>query len=82
MIGLLRDIWAAANLDLFVAPYAVLPTKYECGIIEVVPNSTSRASLGETADGGLYEMFCRDFGAPGSPNFETARQNFVRSAAG
>lgn len=82
MIGLLREVWEAAGLGLAVEPYGVLPTRYECGIIQVVPNCTSRASLGETADGGLYEIFCRDFGSPGSARFEAARENFVRTAAG
>lgn len=36
-----------AGLDLYLAPYGVLPTSYECGVIEVVPNSKSRSSLGE-----------------------------------
>jgi phosphatidylinositol 4-kinase len=51
-------------------------------LTQVVQDTTSRASLGETADGGLYDVFRRDFGAPGSPVFETARQNFIRSCAG
>ena len=82
MITLLREVWDGAGLGLAVEPYGVLPTKYECGIIQVVPNCTSRAGLGETADGGLYEIFCRDFGSPGSAPFEAARENFVRTAAG
>ena len=31
----LRDALAAAGLGLYLAPYGVLPTDYECGIIEV-----------------------------------------------
>ncbi len=38
--------------------------------------------MGETADGGMYDVFCRDYGAPGSPRFEAARLNFIRSCAG
>jgi hypothetical protein len=29
-----------AGLDLFLAPYGVLPTEYECGVIEVMPHTT------------------------------------------
>ncbi len=50
--------------------------------LQCVPNTTSRASMGETADGGLYDVFRRDYGAPGSPRFEAARLNFIRSCAG
>ena len=157
VVGLLRDVWQTVGLDVYVFPYGVLPTKYECGIIQArpsasgceqhdmitifpnsmftplsplayaypapaqggvgdlwsalmktsegmdqwrqgsdhkinmsvqcmplqcVPNTTSRASMGETADGGLYDVFRRDYGAPGSPRFEAARLNFIRSCAG
>ena len=50
--------------------------------LQCVPDTTSRASMGETADGGLYDVFCRDYGAPESPRFEAARLNFIRSCAG
>ena len=49
VIGLLKDAFQKAGLGLFVAPYGVLPTSYECGIVEVVPNSKSRSALGETS---------------------------------
>ncbi len=50
--------------------------------MQVVPNCNSRAGLGETADGSLYEIFRREFGAPGTARFEAARHNFVVSEAG
>ncbi len=34
-VGLLKDALAKAGLPLYLAPYGVLPTAYECGIIEV-----------------------------------------------
>ena len=49
---------------------------------QVVPNCNSRAGLGETADGSLFEIFRREFGAPGTARFEAARRNFVVSEAG
>lgn len=82
VIGLLKDAFSQAGLGLYVAPYAVVPTAYECGIVEVVPNCNSRAGLGETADGGLLDIFQREFGTPGLPRFEAARRNFVISCAG
>jgi len=38
VVALLRDALAAAGLDLYLAPYGVLPTDYECGVIEVGPS--------------------------------------------
>ncbi|PIN22119.1 Phosphatidylinositol 4-kinase [Handroanthus impetiginosus] len=82
VISLLKDIFEAVGLNLYVYPYGVLPTGPERGIIEVVPNSRSRSQMGETTDGGLYEIFQQDFGPVGSPSFEAARENFLISSAG
>ncbi|XP_048230508.1 phosphatidylinositol 4-kinase alpha 1 [Ricinus communis] len=82
VISLLRDIFEAVGINLYLFPYGVLPTGPERGIIEVVPNSRSRSQMGETTDGGLYEIFQQDFGPVGSPSFEAARENFIISSAG
>ncbi|XVF01443.1 hypothetical protein REPUB_Repub04eG0089700 [Reevesia pubescens] len=82
VIALLRDIFTAVGLNLYLFPYGVLPTGPERGIIEVVPNTRSRSQMGETTDGGLYEIFQQDYGPVGSPSFEAARRNFIISSAG
>ncbi|XP_042066521.1 phosphatidylinositol 4-kinase alpha 1-like isoform X1 [Salvia splendens] len=82
VISLLKDIFEAVGLSLYLFPYGVLPTGPERGIIEVVPDSRSRSQMGETTDGGLYEIFQQDFGPVGSRSFETARDNFLISSAG
>ncbi|KAM7479286.1 hypothetical protein LguiA_027499 [Lonicera macranthoides] len=82
VISLLKDIFEAVGLKLYLFPYGVLPTGPERGIIEVVPNTRSRSQMGETTDGGLYEIFQQDYGPVGSPNFEAARENFIISSAG
>jgi hypothetical protein len=46
VIKLLKGAFEAAGLPLYLAPYGCLPTGYEKGIIEVVPNTKSRAALG------------------------------------
>lgn len=38
--------------------------------------------MGETTDGGLYEIFQQDYGPVGTPSFEAARRNFIISSAG
>ncbi|XP_050363023.1 phosphatidylinositol 4-kinase alpha 1 isoform X2 [Argentina anserina] len=50
--------------------------------VKVVPNTRSRSQMGETTDGGLYEIFQQDYGTVGSPSFEAARENFIISSAG
>ncbi len=39
MVGLLRDVWQTVGLGVYVFPYGVLPTKYECGIIQARPSA-------------------------------------------
>ncbi|XP_062214806.1 phosphatidylinositol 4-kinase alpha 1-like isoform X1 [Phragmites australis] len=82
VIALLRDIFQAVGLNLYLFPYGVLPTGPERGIIEVVPNTRSRNQMGETTDGGLLEIFQQDYGPVGSHSFETAREMFMISSAG
>ncbi|CAN4119718.1 unnamed protein product [Withania somnifera] len=82
VISLLKDIFEAVGINLYLYPYGVLPTGPERGIIEVVPNTRSRSQMGETTDGGLYEIFQQDYGPVGSPGFEAARENFIISSAG
>ncbi|GFH23073.1 uncharacterized protein HaLaN_20627, partial [Haematococcus lacustris] len=89
VVQLLKAAYDRAGLPVYLRPYGCLPTGYEKGIIEVVPNSRSRASLGELSDKGLYDIFqvrpagpSAEFGLPGSPSFEAARSNFIASQAG
>ncbi|CAI5470815.1 unnamed protein product, partial [Closterium sp. Yama58-4] len=81
VIALLRDINKAVGLDLYLFPYGVLPTGYERGIIQVVPNTRSRNQMGDVTDGGLFDIFQNEFGAAGSAAFERARHNFIVSSA-
>lgn len=82
VIHILRDAFNSAGLPAYLCPYGCLPTGYERGVIEVVPNTKSRAALGEMSDKGLFDIFQSQFGPPGSPAFEAARQNFIASEAG
>eukprot|EP00955_Chlamydomonas_euryale_P054874 355969-Chlamydomonas_euryale.AAC.7 len=42
VVSLLKSAFVDAGLGLYLAPYGCIPTGYECGIIEVVPNCQSR----------------------------------------
>ncbi|KAL4857248.1 Phosphatidylinositol 4-kinase alpha 1 [Chlorella vulgaris] len=81
VMRLLKGAFDGAGLPLYLAPYGVVPTGHEQGIIEVIPQSKSRAQLGEMFDGGLLEIFQHEFGLPGSRRFEAARQRFLESTA-
>ncbi|CAH6722570.1 phosphatidylinositol 4-kinase Stt4p [[Candida] jaroonii] len=81
LISVFRSIWTNAGLDLFVYPYRVTATAPGCGVIDVLPNSTSRDMLGREAVNGLYEYFTTKFGPENSIEFQQARNNLIRSLA-
>lgn len=81
LISVFRTIWLNAGLDLFVFPYRVTATAPGCGVIDVLPNSTSRDMLGREAVNGLYEYFTTKFGPESSIEFQQARNNLIRSLA-
>lgn len=81
LISVFRTIWLNAGLDLYVFPYRVTATAPGCGVIDVLPNSTSRDMLGREAVNGLYEYYTTKFGPETSIEFQQARNNLVRSLA-
>ncbi|CAI5755866.1 unnamed protein product [Candida verbasci] len=81
LISMFRTIWSNAGLDLYVYPYRVTATAPGCGVIDVLPNSTSRDMLGREAVNGLYEYFKTKFGPENSIEFQQARNNLVKSLA-
>ncbi|KAI3405942.2 hypothetical protein KGF56_001161 [Candida oxycetoniae] len=81
LISMFRTIWQNSGLDLYVFPYRVTATAPGCGVIDVLPNSTSRDMLGREAVNGLYEYFITKFGPENSIEFQQARNNLVKSLA-
>lgn len=81
LISVFRSIWNNAGLDLFVYPYRVTATAAGCGVIDVLPNATSRDMLGREAVNGLYEYFITKFGPENSIEFQMARNNLIKSLA-
>ncbi|RLV90181.1 Phosphatidylinositol 4-kinase STT4 [Spathaspora sp. JA1] len=81
LISMFRTIWSDAGLDLFVFPYRVTATGPGCGVIDVLPNATSRDMLGREAVNGLYEYFITKFGGENSIEFQAARNNLIKSLA-
>lgn len=81
LMAIFRTMWMTAGLDVYVYPYRVTATAPGCGIIDVLPNSISRDMLGREAVNGLYEYFITQFGPETSPEFQKARNNFVKSMA-
>lgn len=76
----------ANGLELWLYPYRVLPNRTGSegiigGIIECVPNSSTRDEIGKTTDCSLKDYFISKFGPPESASFQKAQRNFIVSSA-
>jgi phosphatidylinositol 4-kinase len=76
-----KNVFNQVGLDLYLFPYRVLATAPGCGIIDVVPNATSRDEMGRTKVNDLYSYFVDTYGGVNSEEFKNARWQFIQSMA-
>lgn len=81
VISLLKKMFDKVGLHLYMVPYRVVATSSGCGVIECVPNSTSRDELGQTTELNLHEYFVKTYGDKGTFEYQEARRNFIKSMA-
>lgn len=55
--------------------------KQKCGVIDVVPNATSRDEMGRAKVNDLLDFFVAKYGGQDSIAFQKARLNFIQSMA-
>jgi phosphatidylinositol 4-kinase len=81
VIAMFKNVFNQVGLDLYLFPYRVLATAPGCGIIDVVPNATSRDEMGRTKVNDLYSYFVDTYGGVNSEAFKNARWQFIQSMA-
>ncbi|KAJ3144888.1 phosphatidylinositol-4- kinase [Geranomyces variabilis] len=81
LISIFKSIFAHAGLDLYLFPYRVVATAPGCGVIEVIPDSTSRDMMGREQVNSLYGWFVANFGKEDSVRFRKAQHEFIKSLA-
>jgi len=84
VISTFYEIFAEAQLPVWLRPYEVLVTSNRTALIEMVPNAPSiHAIKSKRAPGtSLRDHFVAEFGGEGSLHFKKAQRNFVESMAG
>ena len=80
-IDCFKRIFAEAGIDCFLFPYRVFATGKDRGVLEVIPNAKSRHDIGVASHEYLLEYFTSKYGQPGTPAFDKAQDNFIRSMA-
>ncbi|KDN52674.1 hypothetical protein K437DRAFT_253866 [Tilletiaria anomala UBC 951] len=81
VIAMFKNIFTNVGLDLYLNPYCVVATGPGCGIIDAVPNATSRDEMGRAKINNLLSFFIGKYGNPDGIAFQKARLNFIQSMA-
>ncbi|KIJ56890.1 hypothetical protein M422DRAFT_238481 [Sphaerobolus stellatus SS14] len=81
IIAMFKNIFTTIGLNLYLYPYRVTATAPGCGIIDVVPNATSRDEMGRAKINDLLAFFTTKYGSPDTIQFQRARLNFIQSMA-
>lgn len=79
VMAMLKNIYTAVGLDAYLYPYRVTATGPGTGVIDVVPNATSRDEMGRSKINSLMDFFIGKFGNVESVSFQKARLNFIQS---
>ncbi|KAK7467455.1 Phosphatidylinositol 4-kinase stt4 [Stygiomarasmius scandens] len=81
IIAMFKNIFEAVGLTLYLFPYRVTATAPGCGVIDVVPNATSRDEMGRAKVNDLLDFFVAKYGGQDTVAFQKARLNFIQSMA-
>lgn len=81
LIAMFKNVFTQLGLTLYLYPYRVTATAPGCGVIDVVPNATSRDEMGRAQINDLVEYFVDKYGGVDTVAFQRARLNFIQSMA-
>ncbi|KAG9226590.1 hypothetical protein CCMSSC00406_0006185 [Pleurotus cornucopiae] len=81
VIAMFKNIYTSIGLTLYLFPYRVTATAPGCGVIDVVPNATSRDEMGRAKVNDLLDFFIAKYGGQDTLAFQQARLKFIQSMA-
>lgn len=80
-IDMIKQILNDAGIDHYLFPYRVFATGENRGVIECIHNAKSRHDLGVATNEFLLTYFINKYGQVGTPGFQRAQDNFIKSVA-
>ncbi|KAK8837700.1 hypothetical protein M9Y10_036235 [Tritrichomonas musculus] len=81
LIDRIYHILLDSGINCFLLPYRIYATGDKRGVIECIQNAKSRHDIGINTKVPLLKYFIAAYGQVGSPEFEKARYNFIKSMA-
>ena len=81
IIAMFKNVFTRIGLVLYLYPYRVTATAPGCGVIDVVPNATSRDEMGRAKINDLVSYFIDKYGGVDTVPFQKARMSFIQSMA-
>ena len=80
-IDMTKQILIDAGIDAFLFPYRVFTTGKDRGVIECIQHAKSRHDIGVSTNEDMLTYFINKYGQVGTPEFNTAQNNFIKSVA-
>lgn len=80
-IDMIKQILTDAGIDAFLFPYRVFTTGKDRGVIECIHDAKSRHDIGVSTGEDLLNYFINKYGQVGTPEFNAAQSNFIKSVA-
>ncbi|KAF8969865.1 hypothetical protein BDZ97DRAFT_1937223 [Flammula alnicola] len=84
VIAMFKNVFTSVGLTLYLFHIELLQphlVSSQCGVIDVVPNATSRDEMGRAKVNDLQDFFITKYGGQDTINFQRARLNFIQSMA-
>eukprot|EP00835_Amoeboradix_gromovi_P004670 NODE_378_length_9766_cov_0.333816.p2 type:complete len:871 gc:universal NODE_378_length_9766_cov_0.333816:3128-5740(+) len=81
IIAICKNIFESQGLNTYLFPYRVVASDTGCGVIEVIPNSSSRDMIGREKINSLTEYFVSKFGNMHTIEYQKAKRCFWESMA-
>jgi len=86
IIRFFQEIFQRVQLDVYLYPYYCISNRTGQGldiggIIQCIKHTMSRDQIGKITHSDLYNYFIQKFGGEASPEFQKARNNFIKSLA-
>lgn len=83
LLYVFNKIWEDAGLSCCVRPYVTISTGADCGLLEVVEESSSMDGIKKACSvSSIYNFFTKAFDGESSVAYRRAQQNFVETMAG